>query len=87
MILTPSNNILSLFSRTISLAGVRASEGKKRCVCLYIVHLSRGFVVVVAKAGYGGHVVIVFALGPGIVGRVLVGVLLDVFCSMLASAA
>lgn len=53
---------------------------------LYIVHLTGGFVVVVlAKAGYRGHVVVIFALGASLVGRVLVGVLLYVFYVSLVS--
>jgi uncharacterized membrane protein YoaK (UPF0700 family) len=46
--------------------------------------LASGLVVVIAKAGYRGHVVIVFTLGSSIVGGVFVGVLLDVFCFLVS---
>lgn len=46
-----------------------------------IVHLSsRLFIVVVAKARDGGHVVVILGLGAPFVGRVTVGVLLYVLC-------
>lgn len=48
---------------------------------LYIVHLAGGLLVLVlAEASYGGHVVVVFSLGSGLVGGVLVGILLNVLC-------
>lgn len=45
----------------------------------YVVHLAGGLVIVVTEAGHRGHVVVVFALGTGLVCGVLVRVLLYVF--------
>ena len=58
-------------------AGVRVRS-------LYIVHMAGGLVVLVAKAGNGGHVVIVFALGTGLVRSVLTRILLDVFYTLVS---
>lgn len=52
----------------------RAWQRRQR---LYVVHLARRLLVLV-EAGDRGQVVVVFALGAGVVGGVLVGVLLDV---------
>jgi hypothetical protein len=47
---------------------------------LYVVHLACRFVVFVVEAGHRGEVVVLLALGAGVVGGVLVGVFLDVLC-------
>lgn len=48
---------------------------------LYIIHLTRGFfIIIVAETGDRGHVVIVFTLGSCFVRGVLARILLDVFC-------
>ena len=46
---------------------------------LYVVHVTGGLVVLIAKAGDGGHVVVVLALGTGIIRSVLARILLNVF--------
>jgi len=52
----------------------------------YVIHLARRFLllfVVLAEAGDGAHVVVVFTLGAGLVCGIFVGVSLDVLCGQL----
>jgi len=46
---------------------------------LDIVHLARGLVIVLVKARHGGQVIVVFALGPGLVRRILTSESCNVF--------
>jgi hypothetical protein len=46
---------------------------------LDVVHLARGLVIVLVKARHRGQVIVVFALGPGLVRRILAGKSCDVF--------
>lgn len=52
-------------------AGVRVRS-------LYIVHMAGGLVVLVSEAGNRRHVVIVLALGTGLVYGVLTGIFLNI---------
>ena len=45
---------------------------------LYVVHMAGGLVVLVSEAGNRRHVVIVLALGTGLVYGVLTGIFLNI---------
>lgn len=51
---------------------------------LYVVHLAnRPVVIVLVETAYGRHVVVVFRLGPGLVGGFFARILLHIFYKVL----
>lgn len=59
---------------------VRPAEIGPRCSCeLDVVHLAGGLVIVLVEARHRGQVIVIFALSPSLVRRILTGESCDVF--------